>query len=290
MSAHNFVSMELRVLGSDGVACCEQFLREHSDTSMFLRANARKAGLVYAGERYQATYLGAFVGDRLVGVVAHAWNGILLVQAPDEVEVVARACVAASGRRVTGFSGPLTQVRRAREALGLAEAAATLDADEALYALDLAELIVPAALVDGRVVCRPPRPEEISVLHAWRHAYSLETLGAEDSEVGRRRAAEDIDAQVADGVVWVAVADGAPVSLATFNAALPDIVQLGGIYTPPRLRGQGHARAAVAGSLQAARERGATRAVLFTNNPHAERSYRAIGFRRTGEFGLILLA
>ena len=78
-------------------------------------------------------------------------------------------------------------------------------------------------------------------------------------------------------------------SLAAFNAALPDIVQLGGIYTPPALRGRGYAKAAVAHSLLVARERGASRAVLFTENPSAARSYEAVGFRRTGDYSLVLL-
>jgi predicted GNAT family acetyltransferase len=64
--------------------------------------------------------------------------------------------------------------------------------------------------------------------------------------------------------------------------------QLGGIYTPPDLRGRGYAKAAVAGSLMAARDRGASRAVLFTNNPSAARSYEAVGFKRLGGYGLAL--
>lgn len=55
-----------------------------------------------------------------------------------------------------------------------------------------------------------------------------------------------------------------------------------------RPRGPGHARVVVAGSLQTARERGVTRAVLFTNSPSAVRSCAAVGFRRAGDWGLVL--
>jgi GNAT superfamily N-acetyltransferase len=65
------------------------------------------------------------------------------------------------------------------------------------------------------------------------------------------------------------------------------IVQLGGIYTPPPLRGRGFAKAAVAASLIIARERGAARAVLFTDNPSAVRTYEALGFRRVGDYSLV---
>jgi predicted GNAT family acetyltransferase len=93
---------------------------------------------------------------------------------------------------------------------------------------------------------------------------------------------------MADGHAWVALDCGAPVSLSAFNASLPDIVQLGGIYTPPELRGRGYARVAVAASLLAARERGAERAILFTSNPSAARAYEALGFQRTGSYAVIL--
>ena len=45
----------------------------------------------------------------------------------------------------------------------------------------------------------------------------------------------------------------------------------------------------IAGALRAARERGRTRALLITNNPAAERAYRAIGFAAHGEVGLVRL-
>ena len=38
-----------------------------------------------------------------------------------------------------------------------------------------------------------------------------------------------------------------------------------------------------------ARERGASRAVLFTGNPSAVRTYEALGFRRVGDYSLVLL-
>jgi predicted GNAT family acetyltransferase len=45
----------------------------------------------------------------------------------------------------------------------------------------------------------------------------------------------------------------------------------------------------VAASLVAARNRGASRAILFTNNPSAVRTYEAVGFRRVGDYALVLL-
>ena len=256
---------------------------------MFLRSNALRVGLVYRGAPFHALYTGAIEGERVIGVVAHSWSGMVLVQCPDNLDELARSCILSSGREVTGFAGPAGQVRRAQIALGLTDAPAKMAEEEWLYALDLAELKVPEALNIGELICRPPLPEERNLLCGWRSAYDIETLGSTDSEETRSRAAAALDRQIAEGNAWVAVRNGQPVSLSAFNATLPDIVQLGGIYTPPEHRGRGYAKASVAASLIAARQRGASRGVLFTSNPSAARSYEAVGFRRLGDYGLILL-
>jgi predicted GNAT family acetyltransferase len=48
----------------------------------------------------------------------------------------------------------------------------------------------------------------------------------------------------------------------------------------------------VAGSLLDARAAGARQAVLFTgkDNEHAQRAYRALGFRVVGDYGVVLFS
>ncbi|MEO8482837.1 MAG: GNAT family N-acetyltransferase [Acidobacteriota bacterium] len=279
--------VDFRLLTPADTASLEAFLVLNRDTSMFLRSNARRAGLTYAGRPLQAVYAGAFIEGRVVGVVAHCWNGMMLVQAPEHASGLARACIEWSGRPVTGLAGLPAQVRAARSALALQDAATNVDSDEWLYGLDIANLIVPDALATGAVTCRPPRSEERDQLCAWRLAYDVEVMGASDTPETRERSTAFLDAQLADGNAWVAVVDRQLVSLSAFNASLPDIVQLGGIYTPPQHRSRGYARAAVAASLLAARARGVSRAVLFTPNPHAARAYESVGFRLEGDYALV---
>ena len=281
--------MDIRLLDNSDQPEMDAFLVLHRDSSMFLRANSGRVGLVYQPATLHATYAGAFENGRMCGVAAHAWNGMLLLQCPENVEEIARVCVSLSDRHVSGLTGPLEQVQRARVALGLADAAARAEDDEWLYGLDLANLTVPRALEDGSVICRYPLPEDHDTLCRWRTDYDIEALGSPYSDETRQRATSVLDGQIAQQHAWVAVHDGRLVSLSAFNAVLPDIVQLGGIYTPPEYRGRGYAKVAVAGSLIAARERGATRAVLFTDNPSAARSYEGVGFRRLGDYGLVLL-
>jgi GNAT superfamily N-acetyltransferase len=284
--------MEHRPLGPRDAGLLESFLAQHRDSSMFLRSNAQRAGLEDHGEYLQASYAGAFRAGLLVGVAAHCWNGMVLVQAPEAgLAEAVRTAVQHSQRGVIGFSGPVAQLQAARVALGLEHLPTQLEEAEGLFGLQLSELIVPALLQTGQVHVRPPLPAERATLIDWRVAFDIESLGATPQEAANdETSARHLDAQIAEGNAWVAVAAGIPVSFAAFNAVLPDIVQLGGIFTPREQRGRGYAKASVAGSLLSARQRGATRAVLFTKNPNAARSYEAVGFRRIGDYGLILLA
>ncbi len=280
--------MEIRLLGPGDEARLDAFLSAHRDSSMFLRSNARRGGLEFREGTYQGVYYGALEAGRVRGVVAHYWTGKLVMQAPRGAGDLARACADASGRPVTGLMGPIAQVAVARAALGLEDAPTQIDGGEWMFGLDLADLVVPAALERGEVLCRPPMPAERDTLCEWRLAYDIELLGAADTPQTRRYSSEFLDRQIAESNAWVAIDRGQLVSLSGFNATLPDMVQLGGIYTPPALRGRGYAKAAVAGALVAARQRGATRAVLFTNTASAARSYEGIGFRRTGDYCLVL--
>ena len=283
---------EVRLLGPGDEAALEAFLSRHADTSMFLRANARSAGLVDQGEPLQATHVAVIEAGAIVGVAAHCWNGMLLVQAPTHAPDVARAAMRHSGRAITGFSGPWSQVVAARAALGLAAAPAMKDSRDELYALELDRLVVPPQLASGAVRCRHPRPEDLELLIEWRTRFSIEALGAAEGPDLRRASRADVQLQHERGADWVLFDQGNPVAHSVFNAMLPDIVQIGGVWTPPEFRARGYARSVVAGSLVAAGKQGVRRAVLFAdpNNAAARAAYLALGFAIVGDYGLVLLA
>lgn len=284
---------DLRLLGPGDEAALDSFLAGHADTSMFLRANARSAGLTDRGEPMQGTYVAAIEGSRIAAVAAHCWNGMVLVQAPEgHAPAVAREAVRRSGRAVTGFSGPWDQVVAARRALGLTAAPAATDSRDELYVVDLARLAVPPGLAAGELRCRHPTPGELDLLVDWRVRFAVEALGATDGPELCRASRADVLLQHERGGDWVLLAGAAPVSYSVFNAMLPEIVQIGGVWTPPELRGRGYARSVVAGSLLAARKQGVSRAVLFADplNAAARAAYLALGFRIVGDYGLVLLA
>ncbi len=293
--------MEARLLGRDDLGLLEDFLREHRDSSMFLRCNLQRAGLEDHGERFQATYAGSFRAGKLLGVVAHTWKGFVLLQAPEGLEPALRAALAHTsahhgGRKIVGLIGPRAQVQQARASLGLSAALSPPSDTEWLMGLDLADLLVPEPLRIGSLEYRPPLSREHALLAEWRAAYEIESLGAEPGEALQASAAQRVSELCEAGHIWVALSRGVPVSMAAFNAVLsaapgsPGMVQLGSVYTPPAQRGRGFAQIAVAGALLSAREWGTERAVLFTSNPSAVRSYERVGFRRVGEYAADVFA
>lgn len=278
----------VRLLGADDAPAFEAFLGPRAESSLFLLANARRAGFEDSGLPFTGAYAGAFEGELLTGVAAHYWNGIVALQAPAHLEEVLRRAVGASGRAVAGLTGPYDQVVAARGALSASARPAAVEKPEGLFVLDLGRLAVPDALASGRVQCRRPRAEDLPRLVEWRAAYRREVLGEPAGRENEAASRDDVRSLQESGSHWLLEAGGVPVAYSAFNARLPEIVQVGGVWTPPPLRGRGFARAVVAASLLEARAGGVRRAVLFTENPAAAKAYAALGFRRVGDYGLVI--
>lgn len=267
-----------------------RFFAAYPNTTLFFQSNVRKGGLVDGGAVYQATYVAALEGGAISALANHCWNGNVLLEAPRHLEAVAREAVRASGRAVSGILGPRAQVIAARTALGLEAAAAYMDSVEDLFALELDRLRVPASLANGEWIYRRPHDRELAMLIGWRHDYRHLHLHEQPGQVLVAKCRAEIQRQHDEDAHFVLERDGEPVAYAAYNAATPACVQIGGVWTPPPLRSQGYARAAVAGALLAARERGVPRSVLFTeeDNHPAKAVYRALGYQRVGDYGMVM--
>ncbi|MBD2773123.1 GNAT family N-acetyltransferase [Iningainema tapete] len=280
----------IRTLQLGDEEALETFLSQHADTSMFLRSNLQAVGLVYQGAQFQGTYVAAIEDKIITAVAAHYWNGIVIVQAPVYLQEVVQAVVASS-RAIAGIIGPFSQVKAATEVLGVANRPTQINEPEVLFSLALKDLRIPEALLLKEVECRLPTADELDLLTSWCAAYNIETLGATDTPSLSVACRSTVEARQANAMHHVLVAEGTLVSYSAFNARLPDIVQIGGVWTPPALRGQGYARCVLAGSLLDAQSQGVNRAILFTsvNNKAAQAVYRGLGFQPTGEeYGLLL--
>src|SRR4051812_5042372 len=140
----------IRVLAPGDEARVDAFLAQHADSSVILRSNLRAGGLSDSGKPYQMTWAALVDGEQVRSVVAHAWNGNLIFQSPSaQLEALARAAVANSGRGVKGLLGPAAQVDGARERLRLTEVPTGLRSTEDLFAIDTARQNVPEPLQQG---------------------------------------------------------------------------------------------------------------------------------------------
>jgi ribosomal protein S18 acetylase RimI-like enzyme len=285
--------VEVRALGPGDEALLERFLAAHPHSSLFLLSNSRAAGLLDGELPYQGAYVGAFEEGALRAVAALYWSGILVLQAPEpeHLDLVVEAVARRATRPLRGFSGPWSQVERARRVLGLEGAACTLEGKEVLFALELSRLRIPPALASGEVHSRRAREEDADLLARWRHDYLVEIMGKRPGEPLMAEAREFVSRLRQEGSLFVLTQGPSVVALSAFNARLPEVVQIGGVYTPPDLRSRGHARAVVAGSLRMALADGVGSAVLYTpvDNLPAQRAYRALGFEEVGDYGIILL-
>ena len=155
--------------------------------------------------------------------------------------------------------------------------------------LSLDQLQTPEPLLDqSRCQIIPARDLDPVLLFRWFKDYRTEALGASDTPEFHATVQASVEETLEGNHRFALMVDGQPVALAGFNAEVDDTVQIGPVWTPPVHRRQGYARQLLAGILTSAQTRGISRAVLFTNNPYAEKAYAALGFQVNGAYRLCL--
>ena len=259
------------------------FLTRHCDTSMFALSNLAQHGMDNDHPRALRCWL-ARSGGQITDVLTITTEGMAMPQCPTfgvaDWDIAAQTTL---NLPLIGIIGPAVQARAFGMAAGLALAPATLNRDEPFMALDLADLALPTG--PERIIPLADAPRQ--TVFDWMTAYQVESLGSALTDA-RNRAEHSLAAYLAAGSHVVVVRGETPLAMSGFNARLPGIVQIGGVFTPPALRNLGHARRAVALHLAQARAQGVTRAVLFSASKAAARAYAAIGFRQTGDWTLCL--
>ena len=283
--------MNHRILRTGDEAILERFLAGYAESSMFVRANLRLSGLDYEDHSYHGEYFGSFGNDGINGVIAHYWNGNIMMQAVNEEALIGLVDHFRNvmTRPVAGILGPDQLAEATIRLLGLSHADFAANRTEALYSLDLAALVLPPDLggETGRMI--EAAVVERDLLGQWIRGYEIEALGSHDDEELVDRVADRVEQMITGSDCWVLEVGSRPVSLCGFNARLPDMVQIGPVWTPPEHRSRGFARTLVALALGRASEQGVGKAILFTDYPAAAKAYEAVGFTRIGAFRLALL-
>jgi len=260
----------MRVSTPDDLPWLLAHLRAHEQTSMFAIVNLLGQGVA----------MRVWVAD--TGMIGLTDGGMVLPQWPQGDWAAAARALA--GEQVSGLLGPADQVAGLLVALGLGASPAQHASDEPGFRLALRDLILPDC---AGWSLHPITDAVAPTVQDWRCAYLQEVFAVPKSEA-RDKALRDVALWRAAGSHRVLWQGQTPAALTGFNAALPDVVQVGAVYVPPDQRNRGHARRAVGLHLAEARARGVQRAVLFAASDAAERAYAALGFQAAGRMGLVL--
>ncbi|WP_454783337.1 GNAT family N-acetyltransferase [Legionella sp. WA2022007384] len=268
------------------------YLNHYQETTMFIRNNLYHSGITYQNKPFHGDYYGSFEGNQLKGVLAHYWNGNVMMQA--ENLIVLSALVEEfklkRKRPIAGILGEDSQANFVIKNLGVKSSQFAINYKEKLFLLNLEKMIIPQTVHSQSYTLKTVYDSEMDVIKKWLIAYNVEALGDDENNPKLEESVinEIQDIQLSQNR-WVLYLNNTPVSLCGFNANLPDIVQIGPVYTPPSLRNKGFARITVYLCLKQAAIRQVKRAILFTNNNSAIRTYRALGFEEIGTYRLALL-
>ena len=267
--------MSLRPVHTHDKDALLAFLQCHEATSLFAMSN------IHSGVA-MPSWLCEREG-RIEGFVGLTASGTLLPQWPQGDWCAARNVLA--GQAITAVLGDDLQCQNCLEALGLGMAPKRLTRLEKGYSLTLDALKMPPVLGFHLAALRT---EDTALCTAWRTRFNMEVL-ALDEGAARALAEQELVRWLQAKSHWLLWHGKLPVSLCGFNVMLPEVGQVGGVFTPPELRGQGLARVAVALMLQQAKGRGMRRARLSAASDQAARAYIAIGFEFSHHFSVTLL-
>ncbi len=264
------------------------FLEGHLAGSMFPLGAILRGDLIAPGAALPSFYaMHGWLAEGAAEVVAFlglTQGGTLLPQGPGADWAAFRPHLA--GRAVAAAVGPAAQVPLLLEGLGLAACPRRSDKDEPGFDLWLERLVMPDVM---GYRLQPLTRALLPLAAEWRSLY-LQELQSLPPEAAQARADEDVWRWLLAGDHRLLMAGDKPVALTGFNARLPDVVQVGAVFTPTDLRGRGLARRAVALHLAEARAQGIRRAVLFAASAAAATAYRAIGFQPQGRMAIVEFA
>lgn len=268
------------------------YLNHYQETTMFIRNNLYHSGITYQDAPFHGEYYGSFENNKINGVLAHYWNGNVMMQSENfsALSALVEEFELKRTRPIAGILGEDSQANFVIDKLSLESSLFAINYQEKLFLLNIEKVVIPQAIHSYSYTLKTVQECDMDVIKEWLIAYHIEALG---DDANNAKLEESIIDEIQDSQIsqnrWVLFVNNTPVSLCGFNATLPDIVQLGPVYTPPSLRNKGFARVAVYLCLKQAAAQQVKRAILFTNDNSAICAYQALGFHQIGKYRLALL-
>jgi RimJ/RimL family protein N-acetyltransferase len=249
---------------------------------MFLRNNLAKFGIGVSQEPHASMYWIEETEGVVRAVFGKSTNGYMMVQAPHTSATFwLQIAKLLAGSHVRGITGVPEQVDAALAAFGLARQPFLVNKDEPLYRVNMTDVVKLDA--EMRLADTP----DFALLSDWFTGYALDTGLTGSPEDARAEGEDRAKKAIANPDVMMLLEDGVPVAMAGINARVADLVQIGGVYTPPAARGKGLARRAVSGLL--GYQKGVRHSILFAADAAAARAYEAIGYKQIGAYRVAML-
>jgi GNAT superfamily N-acetyltransferase len=284
--------MIIRRLNNKDQEPLDRFLVNHTESSMFIRSNMKRADLEYQDRNYHGEYIGALdESENFVGVIALYWNGNIMMQAPDKdvLDSLAAHFHNNISNPIKGVLGPGDQAEFIIQKFGLSSAKYLMNDQSGLYTLDLKEMTKPQNFEFERSQIAPLNDVDRNIVTIWIRSFMIEALREEEGPGLDNKVEKRVARTLKEKTFSALLFDGKPVSINGYNATLKEAVQVGSVYTPPEYRKCGFARALLYLSLKQAQENGVEKAVLFAHDTAAVKAYEAIGFKRVGTYRLARL-
>lgn len=264
----------------------DAFLARFPETSMFLRGNLADHG-IGSDDPHGTTFYVWQDRSGIRAVFGRTNSGFLLTQNPENnAEIAAEFAAKVASKPFVGMTGNADQVPLVIDALGYPQDAYKLAVDQPLYSLNLAYL-PPRLHVDN---LRAPTSADESRLTEWFAQYEIDTGLSTPGPAVDNRAIKMAKRAIHRTTMRIYEEKGSPAAMTAFNAVLPDIVQVGGVFVRRDLRCKQIGRRVVASHLIEARDRGVKQAILFAAAERAARCYEGIGFQKIGAYRLCLMA
>ena len=274
----------IRLAEAKDVPALAAFLEARIETSMFLLSNLERLGIDDTTHPHGTRFFLRETGDGITGVFGATNAGFLMCQLPGLTVTEAQTYAhLLKGYTLQGMTGVADQAGLILSALQVPQSAWLINHDEPLYRLSLHGFDAPG------VVTRIAEDGDVPLLARWFTDYMVAT-GTRSAEDAPAEAMLRAEQAVGSERVRLLVEGGTPVAMAGINAQAGDAVQVGGVFVPPELRGQGLGGRVVAGLLADKAAKSAMTAILFANSPAAARTYERIGFERIGDYRVAVLA
>ncbi len=284
------MAITTRKLDNHDSQAIEKLLLDKLNTSVTFLSNFRRAGVDYSSKIYSGDYFGCFENSKLIGLIAHYWNGMIAIQAEQGLQELLSLLLKSTNRPVSGLIGPNNATQQIKKLLFSDESNIQLNDNSVTYCLELSNLVIPKKLSSGDVIARKLEEKDLELFCQWMLKYSNEALNAKTNQTLKQAWEKSARLALREDSTWVLECEKQLVSTCSINAKTIEAIGVGSVWTPLEYRSREYGRSVLAAALFDCWSNKIPKAILFTqaDNKAAQNCYNSLGFKQVDEYRLVL--